>query len=505
MTSLTATDAKRFKFFYASTTNPAGIEEIGRATELPSLAACLACLEELSAQRTEGGPRAYFLELLLRRSFRFVSPETGREIDSGASVVLDDRSVIYSFPQAPAIGVAAASLGAGFPLTAIVHFALKIVVSIGDPVWDFHTRHLEMLARIVPTWTPSKVTDSTTILVLGEQNFAHYALNQLPAIPYAMDAARAGTVMLVATHRPLGSVQSLFPEVRWQERLVPEYELHSLNSPGLLFIPLGASRVTADVARRVLDSARLKLDQRACAIVRQSARAWPRLWVSVRTVNRTASNQHALLSALCRRFLDKYKDGHVIIDGFSLPADFDRETVRIYNCTYFYEIMKRDQEAAEAIRSEFQASDAKRVHTAVGLSIADSIVLAGLADFYFCHHGTLQHKIGWFHSVPGMVHAGGMIISYALSNWVASRSELARPPVYLDIAMISDETPEQSEDERIRQLWRGNYRVDVAAAVNLVMDVLAREVRHDDQARRRVRSFLGRKVRQFLRQTVRSI
>jgi hypothetical protein len=51
---------------------------------------------------------------------------------------------------------------------------------------------------------------------------------------------------------------------------------------------------------------------------------------------------------------------------------------------------ERDAAAAGKIKGIVNNDD--RIHTAVGLSIADSIALTEHADFYFCHHGTVRSR-----------------------------------------------------------------------------------------------------------------
>jgi hypothetical protein len=35
----------------------------------------------------------------------------------------------------------------------------------------------------------------------------------------------------------------------------------------------------------------------------------------------------------------------------------------------------------------------------------EEIGWGGIADFYFCHGGSMQHKMGWIHRVAGVVHS----------------------------------------------------------------------------------------------------
>jgi hypothetical protein len=46
----------------------------------------------------------------------------------------------------------------------------------------------------------------------------------------------------------------------------------------------------------------------------------------------------------------------------------------------------------------------QRIVNVGGLGVLDTITLAQLADAYFCHAGTVQHKIGWTANRPGLIH-----------------------------------------------------------------------------------------------------
>jgi hypothetical protein len=42
----------------------------------------------------------------------------------------------------------------------------------------------------------------------------------------------------------------------------------------------------------------------------------------------------------------------------------------------------------------------------IGLKLTESIYWMQAAHFYLTPHGTIQHKIGWFTSIPDVVHCG---------------------------------------------------------------------------------------------------
>ena len=82
------------------------------------------------------------------------------------------------------------------------------------------------------------------------------------------------------------------------------------------------------------------------------------------------------------------------------------------------------------------------------LSKTSLIATAALATCYFCHVGTVQHKIGWTTSVPGMIHANRRIISGKSAVWHApSRLENGVLPEAVPPRMVTGAGKE--EDYRI--------------------------------------------------------
>ena len=186
----------------------------------------------------------------------------------------------------------------------------------------------------------------------------------------------------------------------------------------------------------------------------------------------TASNQHGLLVALCRRYFLAYRNGHIIIDGYSLPADFDAGAGLIYDRKDSPGVVSNDLAAAQAVKAELDAEGhCGRVHLAVGLPVLDSIALGRLANFYVCHVGTVQHKVGWFHTCPGVIHANSEVLAYDFGHIVTAQSEVAARVDQLPARMVTDDA--NSEDDEVRRsLKYTGYSVHVGRAVDFVMKAL---------------------------------
>jgi hypothetical protein len=124
----------------------------------------------------------------------------------------------------------------------------------------------------------------------------------------------------------------------------------------MLFAPAGGRIITAGLVRRLLAVAETRISPPCAGIrVELSAVRGPVLWMSVRTRNRTATNQHDMLAALGRTFLRAAPNGAILIDGFSLPDDF--ASYPSYRQAEARAVLAEDQAVAEALR---QALDGRK-------------------------------------------------------------------------------------------------------------------------------------------------
>ena len=339
----------------------------------PFLAPAMDRLRALSEPCGPGEVRSYFFDLASKGSFAFISPLTGHMVTSGDSVVLSDRNVVFSCPQEPRLAIAAEFLGAGFPLAAFIDFERNIVYSRGDRVWGFRADHLSAVAAIRPAWTANEAR-TPPIFVLGEQNYAHCALNQLPAVEITCGREGVGRrhASEQRTNRSI-PYQACSTNKASRASASQQYQLESLNQSGTLFIPCGANRVTRTVVQRVLDYARRRASPTARAIARSVPPGAPCLWMSsAATINRTPSNQTDFLSMVGRGFLDRHWSGaQAYLDGLSLPSDFARGIAHppVYSQEWFESVVARDCAAAEEVYQRLGRLE--NVHIAVGLSILE--------------------------------------------------------------------------------------------------------------------------------------
>jgi hypothetical protein len=445
----------------------ASIANITEAHQLPFLAEALASIKEASDYVDGFVIRHYLHQTIKSRSFSLKSPFDGRLIASKSSVFLYDKSTFVFFDN---FVVGIGHVGMGFPIMALIIPEKKLFLKIIDDFWGIKEEQFPAVAAILKSFSGDAGENSHELQLLsGDPNFAHNAWNQLSALESVVDCDLASLpAQLISTHEPLASMPLLFPELaHWNNYRVPDWELEAVNKKHQMTLPVGGSFIQKKLVDRILNyvEARPKSESAQRIIARAKITDGPILWMSIRTRNRTAANLNEALIAIGKRFLADYPQGFIILDGHSVGYDF--ATNPGVDKSAQLETVKSDMQTAERVAEAFVTSGdgASPVELAIGLDIAETIYLAQLAGFYFCHHGTVQHKIGWFTSCPGIVHTNVRTTEGAPAPYVKGQSEVADLPVYVPLELIkeTDSTDSESDVESVLKLE--NYKFDDISAL----------------------------------------
>ncbi len=332
-----------------------------------------------------------------------------------------------------------------------------------------------MIAKVMQTsgWTPGPVTQKPQI-VIGDANFAHHAWNELSCLEELIAEKTPEDLEMIAVHESLGPLKELFCELSNVNIVnITDPMLESCNSPGALLFPVGGQIITTSLIQRIINFSETKIAPR-CAELRDvlAIADGPILWISVRTRNRTVTNQREMLTELGRSFMERFPKGIIVIDGFSFAANY--EQAPSYTRATADEVYAEDKVEATLLAKELQKGYVdRRVFVAVGFKINDSILLAREADIYICHHGTVQHKIGWFNGVPGLVHCNRMVLASRPSAWVASKSEIAIPPLYVPIEFVRDAALDADKKIKATLPNQDNYTItDIGALKKIFLGLM---------------------------------
>jgi hypothetical protein len=324
----------------------------------------------------------------------------------------------------------------------------------------------EQLAAIVQSGGPAagapKGLALPACLLAGHENFAHFMWNELPALIEA-EAAVSPRVQICAVWDTIAPLERL---VRWRAAKAVKHvnERPLLAAPGYLhpaiLFAAGATRMSLATKARLIQ---------ACGTAPERLPRRFVVWISLRLTHRHPVNQLEVCILLLRQLAALPFPVEVILDGYSLAADLqllDRHHI------------KRERARAEAVvahAAELRSAVAHEIAAkvivtdATRASLPVSIALAGRADFYFCHHGTQQHKIGWVYPTPGVIHAPPSVVRRQPAHWTQHQSEGSVLPDYVPEPLVA----ELSEADERANPGSLNYRfADPAAVVAYVLNRL---------------------------------
>jgi hypothetical protein len=201
----------------------------------------------------------------------------------------------------------------------------------------------------------------------------------------------------------------------------------------------------------------------------------PRVWISVRQGSRTPDNQAEFLAAVIAAILRANPDASFVLDGFSFPVGFSTDSRIGRWRALFRERAAIDKKLVDSLLCRIEDAHGCRIRgrfcSTTGLDVLDAMCVASFCTFYVCHAGTLQHKIGWIHDIPGLVHTSPNDHKYA--RWCTNFVENAIMPEFLPAELCIATGPPVHKQDIPRNY---NYRItDVIRAAEVVADVLGRE------------------------------
>jgi tetratricopeptide (TPR) repeat protein len=284
----------------------------------------------------------------------------------------------------------------------------------------------------------------TVVLVSGFANYAHYMWNELPAM---LEIERWTTTQIseiAVVYEPFGPFAQT---IRWPDappiRSTSNFELQSAGKfhDKLLFTP-GSRIVTSETRERL----RQVCAAHASGSVPDDRGAFT-IWISLRRMYRHATNLETLLASVIRRCEAAGLAIDIMLDGFSLP--FDIAVNHRYAMDYYVHHRQLVEEQARAFIAEMSPlSRHVRLLDTTWASLATAITLAARADFYICHHGTQQHKIGWMYDVPGLIHGNAHIAAQnPHGDWTQAQCDSPIRPEYIPAQFIGDATTDNERQD----------------------------------------------------------
>lgn len=394
-------------------------------THLP---ATLDRIETLNTYVHDQHVRQFQQDILTTGSFQLVSPWSGRELDCAEARLISFVNdpyhfqlplYAYRFTEQADLWLMSFQIGFGFPLCALFipdTYYAYLYPSPAAPtcfgVLKRLTQELEALNA-----TPYETANlNQPLAILGHPNFAHHMWNELPALKTLQEEAHVQTRTLFA---PLGPLEGL-------PQPVPFSPLQQRGAP--YFSPIGGEKLD----QRTSDSLTCEMPP---VQVRPGHSGSPMIWVAHREDGRKCENFLDFLAAFERQARESCMPSY-ILDSFSAPADLDQpwyDPVRPA-----FDIRKAQSDALfTRMISAIGRPDAV-VTTTSGLSVMQAMALARQADFYIAPIGSIQHKVAWLQSIPGLIHGPQSAMNPHVANWHGQKSEIAVAPQVLPDELIED-------------------------------------------------------------------
>ncbi len=407
----------------------------------------------------ESNIRFYAKEICETGTFSVLCPRTGKTVELSSTYVFDDLSTLLFFiDEDTSFALFASDLSLGFPITNYVDFTSKTCLKLHYTFWDIKQKHFSILEGSAITVVRAMPESRSVALITGDSNFAHHAWNELSTL---MELAKLGldqSVELYVCHEPLGPINDILKSKFKVSAKISKGQVHPLNGQDKLLVAVGGHRISAENRQRVLDFAGSQLGKNARKYQQAAKAASNTLWISVRTRNRTMSNQVAVLSHVASKFLDCSPNTCIVLDGHTLPHDHAADTPVLAELNNG--VVHDDKQTIKSITAMIREShpDAE-IYSTCGLSIPEALVLAQEVDLYVCHHGTVQHKVGWFANLPGIVHCNRRVLETRPAHWVAEKSEVAMLPTYVPDELIVADDDHEYADQIQENLATENYHI----------------------------------------------
>ena len=257
-----------------------------------------------------------------------------------------------------------------------------------------------------------KPAESKPLVVMGYPHFLHVIWNEATALERAIEKGLMHDIPVKTLFEPFGPTTVAYPELRSDSMVVRHDEMGALNASARLLVGLGGWTIS-DATQDRLNKVSLRLATPSARLGSKALRARFEhiFWISIKPPRRTLVNQNQVLAGLILALLEQYPSSGVILNGTSSPWD---AAFNPNHGAWFTDgieaasVFVRD--AAHAIIASLDASVRDRITVVSGVTVADEMVWASTADFYVCHGGTMQNKIGWMTKAPGYIHSNSKFI-----------------------------------------------------------------------------------------------
>jgi hypothetical protein len=252
-------------------------------------------------------------------------------------------------------------------------------------------------------------------LVTGFPHMLHVLWNGIsPVIALAQEDNGATDFEVHVLFEPFGPIERLVPELSGTLRRVSRTWAADQNDGYEVNCGVAGWRITREAQSRIINLAKeLSTTASREASAAFASRFSPVIWVTAKPGHRTFINEAVVLADLITRLSQLLPKAGFIIDGASYPWDFHHNSN--YDGRFRSQIAGVTAKSDTHIKNILQGLPSEvhdRTVVLNGIDVHDEIVWGCVADFYVAHGGSMQHKIGWIHDVPGYVHSNQQFLDH---------------------------------------------------------------------------------------------
>lgn len=350
-----------------------------------------------------------------------ICPYTGVEIKSNTSLVVNSNLIFFKFFSKKinkTFYLIQSQIAKGFLIGGVYLPDDKLIVTVWKfSQWSINEEILKDFHEVLIKDRYQKYIEKRRrrgiALVIGHQHFAHHLWNELTGIEKLIDNGLLDKIdRFYIINQPLGDLKLIFPEINGEkiEYVDPDQVAGRILENNFFTIRVGGYYIRERLTNRIISVANNALNQSKLDLINEVRNKHEILiWISLRAQKRTIINQTSFLIKLIRE-LSRYDSTiGIVLDGFSIPYKLcEQNKTKFINSVNKVYISKELEIADEIIRS---IPEEIKIYNLIGSSIFESILWANAIDCYFCHHGTIQHKVAWFSSKPGIIHSNRKVLN----------------------------------------------------------------------------------------------
>ena len=305
-------------------------------------------------------------------------------------------------------------------------------------------------------------------IVLYHDHIAHHIMNELNGIQSLIDNGLIKNIdQIFYCNLPYGNIEEIFHEIPIDKftKVTREKLNTKITEDNSFILPYQKVKINDKIITRLKLYQRKKLSGESLHEMNVKDQHYNiKLWISIRSGNRILSNKIEILEKIINELKKKGKSVLLIIDGYSEPFELSNREDGQYQ-----KIIAQEKDVIKNLKNI-----GVDYVDLVGSPIKEVLTWAEVANCYFCHTGTLHHKISWFSDIPGLVHSNEHFSSLPEELLPGmNEKKWINQPMRIPLSYVQDnQTKSRSRNGSILSKKFSNYKLDVNKTKDLFMKIL---------------------------------